>query len=783
MSMHLGGNIVNKKYLGVIKLNKIMLGVIEIFPNLAEIVEPFTPADLFASNEQGGWWDFYDDMDTKIAFRRNLLTYSEGFTNAAWVKTGVTVASSAISHPLGRSVFSIVPTAVSQIPVINGVSAAVAANVGTAYRYYADLKAGTYTVGILAFQDRPNVYGGLAVDLLTGTVLESGGANATGITQATATPLGDGWYRLSFVHDGMGAIDASNALGINGAPSGLPSYIAYNSVSYTPDGVSGIYATAAQRELATQTAGTYQKVTDWNTEFLAQYPDHALYQDAGGMVPVTNIEQPIGLVLSKANGLELGTDTPITGYTNGGFSTFSVDANFVVTASHGSYCSCSTSNLKSVVKGKTYKVVVDVTSYSGAVVVMLGSSGGGSTYSTTGTLYKTGLNTFYLTVTQTGNLHVCFVAGSGGSIVLKTVLYKEVKGDHLHQATAAKRLALTARVNEQLYSEVFTNAAYRKTGVAFTASPVGTFSNGKTGMLMTNDGTATHYFDNYPTIYGNGAIPANYSIFFKRVTNSGSLRMADAPQGNGVSVDLATLALTNLGNGIGKLDDLGNGEYRLSVSVTRADFNYTVLALDNGVVSSASIHITGMQSSIGSALRTYQRVGTSSDYDYMGFPFAAKYDGTDDVVATPLSGGFTNQTILAGLYFPFGQTATRSLLYDYTGPGGIKTWYRNTPTATAYIYTAGGNAGPTFPVPATIVSMVGYDGTAIKGQINNNTVYSRNETLAPDTTAGFNVGAGNATEYFIGNLNQLVYLNRYLNTQEMADTKAFIAAKSGVTLV
>ncbi|MFN9913703.1 MAG: hypothetical protein ACK53L_14010, partial [Pirellulaceae bacterium] len=47
----------------------------------------FNPLQLFANGEAGAWYDPGDLTAEKVAWRRNLLTWSEQFDNAAWTKS------------------------------------------------------------------------------------------------------------------------------------------------------------------------------------------------------------------------------------------------------------------------------------------------------------------------------------------------------------------------------------------------------------------------------------------------------------------------------------------------------------------------------------------------------------------------------------------------------------------------------------------------------------------------------------------------------------------------
>ena len=61
----------------------------------------FSPAYLFALAEPGVWYDPSDVAN--LAWRYNLLTYTEQFDNAAWTKGSTTVSSNSIASPDGSN--------------------------------------------------------------------------------------------------------------------------------------------------------------------------------------------------------------------------------------------------------------------------------------------------------------------------------------------------------------------------------------------------------------------------------------------------------------------------------------------------------------------------------------------------------------------------------------------------------------------------------------------------------------------------------------------------------
>jgi hypothetical protein len=70
------------------------LGVLPGLGRLDDLGEyAFSPTSLFLNGEQGVWYDPSDLTPEKVSWRRNLLTYSQDFENAAWTKSNASILS------------------------------------------------------------------------------------------------------------------------------------------------------------------------------------------------------------------------------------------------------------------------------------------------------------------------------------------------------------------------------------------------------------------------------------------------------------------------------------------------------------------------------------------------------------------------------------------------------------------------------------------------------------------------------------------------------------------
>lgn len=178
--------------------------------------------------------------------RRNLLTYSEAFDNAAWPKADVTVTANAAVAPDGASTADrLVESATTANHLLNR-GGVVAGDSVTSYTlsYYA--KADTREWTRLQVQDPAT--GWVNVNLTTGAVGLAGG----GLASVTVADVGDGWWRISGTAVGVNAMGAQIFV-IDGDRGGA-------SPSYLGDGTSGILIWGAQFEQSA-TATVYQKVT------------------------------------------------------------------------------------------------------------------------------------------------------------------------------------------------------------------------------------------------------------------------------------------------------------------------------------------------------------------------------------------------------------------------------------------------------------------------------------------------------------------------------------------
>lgn len=162
--------------------------------------------------------------------RTNLLTYSEQFDNAAWIKINSTVTANAATSPDGTANAEklVENTANAQHFVLQIPSA----TASTAYTFTVYLKAAERTRAALIDSGGSSATG--VFDLSSGAVVST--SNCT----ASVSSSGNGWYRCS--------ITFTSAVGQTGVNARVFLVNTGTNTTYTGDGTSGIFVYGAQLE-------------------------------------------------------------------------------------------------------------------------------------------------------------------------------------------------------------------------------------------------------------------------------------------------------------------------------------------------------------------------------------------------------------------------------------------------------------------------------------------------------------------------------------------------------
>ena len=369
-----------------------------------------------------------------------------------------------------------------------------------------------------------------------------------------------------------------------------------------------------------------------------------LFQDAAGTIPVTGMEQPVGLMLDKSKGLVRGPDSRDTGApaafgTPPSAATYNADGEGTASRTDGSNFSYVT--FTGVTIGKSYEITV--------------RNRGGSNLSVRTSSIGTVLFTVPAGATLTGRVvpaglgALSVAPDTNGSSISFTVLsVRELPGNHATQATAAQRPILTARKNLLLNTHLSGGTA--GTVGAGAVAPVGwvfPFTGGSVSYLTSQFGTGSVAFTKTLTTarpfiqQSIGVIASTTYTLSCRVSQAatGTMKIGDVcawatlPAGstqayykNGVLTTSSAIETLQLGDVISSV---------LTVSTTAGTVQARVglgAAGDTSVTGTVSLTMPQIEVSV--APTRYQWVNTATDYDYAGFPIGLRCDGVDDGMVT-----------------------------------------------------------------------------------------------------------------------------------------------------
>jgi hypothetical protein len=556
----------------------------------------FSPAVLFALNEPGVWYDPSDVAN--LDWRRNLLTWTEQFDNAAWTKTGLTVSGNQISYAGGS---------------------------------------------------------GLTRECVQLVTIPGGTANK--VLTAYVTVSGSGKFRLKNTHSAVQDNFSANitatgtrqtvTLTVTNSASAGNGLQAISIITSTDDAAFSLTVHEFQLELGS-TATEYQRITDVNTEVIQRFPSATLYQDTAGTTPVTTPGQSVALALDKSKGLVLGSELVTSPYTG------SVSASWAVTSTNvtrnGSSTGQAVLSLSTAIDtAKRYYVTFTVADLSGdTMLIRIGGSG---------TAYQVSANGVYtarLIGGGTGS-SITFApwAGSAGQATITNISVKELPGFHATQATAGSRpiygiVPVGGRRNLLTWTEDFSNAAWVRSSAGVGALPTRTLAAGTSPAGVTacrlafslGGGTAT---TDLSTFYQQVTLPSGAGVF------SVWLRSFDGTSSYVMQLVDPTGAAQNI--------TVTGSWQRFQVTATSGGsaINYA-LRLRGGQTpansNTADVLFSQPQVETGSTATAYQRVVSQYDVTEAGVSSLSylAFDGVDDFLVTPtITPGIDKAQVFAGV--------------------------------------------------------------------------------------------------------------------------------------
>jgi len=776
----------------------------------------FSPLSLFAASEPGVWYDPSDVAN--LNWRRNLLTFTEQFDNAAWTKvSGVTVSSNTDTAPDGTLTADTLTSGGNQIT--QNVSCATS-TVYTDSLYFKKTTGAAYTPGMyLMFIGGTTTIYAARLDTNTGVATA---ISAGGFTAPSAVVVSDAgsYWRLS--------VSGSS---LNNTTADLRLYANMNSGGAVDAGSQIIWG--AQLELGT-VATDYQRISDVNTEVVERFPTATMFQDTAGTTPVTTPGQTVALLLDKSlqqswvySSGNVWTKTSGDGVVNVSGSTVTITGATTattVTRSAGSI---------PLVAGRARMVVTATWSSATGVQAWLRGSP---------TPLSNGVQTTLTGALNNSSLERLDVATGSATFVISELQFWA--GNHATQATTASRptygiVPLGGRRNLLTFSEQFDNAAWTKNAstisVNAATAPDGTVTSDR---VIENSGSITNVGVTSPivgTVAGNIFTTSyTYSVYAKEVSGSAKrylvIGIGATTRWGYVLANLANGTITQTAvdgiqtNASGTITQLSDGWCRVSVTFSSplsAGF-YTLrtcmsssptLTFTSGDIPSytgdgtSGIFIWGAQQEPGSTATAYQRVTTQYDVTETGVQSLSylSFDGVDDFMLTgTITAGVDKAQVFAGYRIASGTSS--QILLETSSNSSINAGsfaLAQGPAAANTGFGAIMNAGvnniaaqtATLTVPYSSVATLQLN-SALVGITNEISLRMNGVAMSLPTIFGTDTGTGNFGSYplyigrragtsipFNGNFYSiLVRFGANLDAGTITSTETFVAGKTGVTL-
>jgi hypothetical protein len=526
--------------------------------------------------------------------------------------------------------------------------------------------------------------------------------------------------------------------------------------------------------------GAWYDPSDYNT----------LFQDSAGTTPVTAVEQPVGLMLDKSQGLVLGSEVT----TNGGFAT---DTDWTkgagVTISGGTMnFSAATSNTfqreaTEDSSGKVYEYTIVVSSVSGGnLVAGINSSPPGSADFPA----ITAAGTYTYRRRYAGTTAYFYIVATGFTGSIDSVSCKAVLGNHASQATSASRPVLRARYNLLTYSEQFDNAAWTKSFVTLSANAA-----------VAPDGTTTADLiypitGTYRGVYQRPTLASGIFVttIYAKAAGKSWVAFVDFAGGQNrawANVSTGAVGTVNAGYSL-TITAAQNGWYRLDFTQTAAASNpylwISICDADNTNTGTTNgtdgIYVWGADLRTGSSAGTYQRIAAATDYDTVGFAPYLAFDGVDDFLSAAYVQSAYPLTITAGVNNDTSSTSATGIVSVAVSDASYKQLRDDTLSQTAAMdRNATQLVSPIITALGNKFCLAQLETSLITHQVNGGTAQTIANTNAFGTSVSIFVGKTRPAGLFSAAKDYgVVITNTVLTAAEKDSLKNYMGGKMGVTL-
>lgn len=769
------------------------------------------PSVLFANNEAGVWYDtagVAGASQAKINWRKNLFLWTEEFENAFWNKPALgidtTIGINGIEPNVAVDPFG--NTTADRVHFINQTDS----DLGLRKSVLA-LGNKQYVFSLWIRGEGANIGKQIRFRLKRAT-------SGTGIFLTETKTLTANWQRESIT------------ITLNPNNIDIETIIS----STTSEATSALIWGAQIEQASTPT--TYQRISNFDENFIAAYPTHSLYQNAGATTPAIFPGDPVALQIDQSrNGLanlgpELvtngGFDANLTGWTAGSAITavwdageadltlnFTLGNNFTNWFSSGIVVPTGTATM--------FLVEFDATWISG------GSLQVGTAYSAAANIAPNGgVKTRYTAICglRGGIGHpsipssVAFASTAVARWKIDNVTCKAIPGNHRYQTTSANRPVLAripegGRRNVLLRTEELTNSYWRGLNATIAVSATTPPASISTSFRVQETAvTGEHRWENTNadisiisgstytiTVFARAAERTIIRLGFDNFSNIPGRAFFDLSAGTFNNAAVGTTA---------SIINVGNGWYRCQVTATATSTTTTRLELNlvetttvvnylgdiaNGVL------VTAPQVELGSTVTPYQRVTINTDVTESGKRdcWGILYNGVDQSFLTQ-SVDFSatdEMTVWTGLR-KLSDAASATLVEfsaDADGNNGAFAVYAPRVAAATVDYRTRGTTtvsltdGATSPSPTTLVFVGASDISADSTIVRKNGVQVN--TSSSDQGTG---NYGNYPLYFGRRNNTFLPYNGYefgtiirgktTPTSQINIFEQWMARRTGITI-
>jgi len=545
-----------------------------------------------------------------------------------------------------------------------------------------------------------------------------------------------------------------------------------------------------------------------------------MFQDTAGTTPVTAVEQPVGLILDKSQGLVLGSELT----TNGSFDTNTAWTKSAGITISGGQCvltaaaaiSSALYQSAAVSVGKWYRYEIVVSSFSSGNIQprLFGMA------SHFGAILGAGTYVYYGSPTS-ANTNVGFGLGATTTATIDSISVKELPGNHAVAANnGAARPILRNRYNLFQYSEALDNAYWRQQECTLavtldTTDPLG----GSGAYKYTKNNANPDYLNSASAITVVGASNHTISVYAKR-GDQDWLRIAGFTSAAGAvhfnawfDLNTGTVGSTTTASGgsvVGSsIVSVGNGWYRCTVTGATASGTttlyptFSMVTADGATTRPAAasfVYLWGAQvttAADNTAINgEYQRIAAATDYnsDLTKFPVYL-YATTDDSMSTAaidFSVG-DEMSVFAGVTKE--SDAATGVIYELSADSGLNngTFFGDSESGIYQVRSKGtaqastGSAITPYSAPSTNVlsHLCKIITDTLKARVNGVEISS----IASDQGTGnygnyplYLFARNNSSFFYTGRLYSLIVRNKLTTGTDLTNTEAWVADKTGVVI-